>query len=1060
MRFEILGGLAVRDGDTSVPVPGAKQRALLGFLLVHRNRPIAAERIIDELWGANPPAKALNALQAKVSSLRSALAPGDPDRGRAILAARDGAYQLNVPVDMLDAARFAHLVGDGRRALDAGHTARAYALLEDALALWRGPPLPEYQDYPYAVAAAEALTAQWLGAVELHATAWLVTGGRPGVPDELALLLAEHPLRESLRALLMRTLARQGRQSEALTVFQEGRRLLRDELGIDPGPDLRAAQAEVLAQPESAGAATAVPSRLPAESTTFVGRVRQRQRLRDLLARERLVTVTGPGGIGKTRLVVHTLHTITQPADGVWFTDLRAIGDGTDRLTAVAEATLRVLRDRTGADLGVDETVRADPGRDALTRLCDRIGTSDLVLVLDNGEHVSAELAAFAHRLLADCPGARVVTTTRVVLGLPEESVLRLEPLPAPEPAASREARLASEAVALFCARARLDGETLSEDDLGHVAGIVRRADGVPLAIEVAAGLLRGLTLADLDAHLHAEQRLTLTDTIDRSWQLLTDEEIDLLSRVAVIEGPWCLDAAHALAAPQATHGEVVSVVARLVDRSLISHQPENTDLPYRLLDSIRAYALRRLRESPHLREVELAHATYFQVLAERTDRLLRGAEQPTAFRRLTAVHADLVTAIGTFGRHGRAADALRLASSLGWYWWLSGRRQDGRVVLEQAIAAVDEQTPDRAAAQAWAAALAFSDSDSALRTAAAVLDATSSDHWDAGLRMVAILTTDRLFQRGDPVQARALLDEISKIAERFDDEWLTAAARLMAGIGASLYGTPGQGRHCAEAALAGFTAAGDLWGQAQSLDLLAGIDEMIGDYDAARRARERVIELADHLGLADVRAYQLVRIGNLCGLAGELDAAEAHLLRARDLSRELGLASTTAYAVNGLGLILRRAGRPHEAKVHHEAALRHYRRVGSPSGVAFTCAAAGLAAAATGDLADARTWQRTALAAALRTGDQRAVALALEGLAVACPQLPSAAVLLGAAAALRDAAGAPRPAGEIPEADQAAAAVREELPAAAARAAAATGAEWADNLPALTERVGQLALD
>ncbi|MGH3466886.1 MAG: AfsR/SARP family transcriptional regulator, partial [Thermocrispum sp.] len=203
MRFDILGPLAVWDGSARVQVPGAKERALLGYLLVSAGQPISAERIIDELWGDQPPAKALNAVQAKVSSLRRALAPGEPDRGRALLAARDGGYQLAIPEDSVDAARFERLVADGRRALDANNTSRAFALLDVALSLWRGPPLPEFRTYLYAAAAADRLTALRLTAVEMHATAWLDTGGRPGLPDELAEVLEQHPLRESLRALVM-----------------------------------------------------------------------------------------------------------------------------------------------------------------------------------------------------------------------------------------------------------------------------------------------------------------------------------------------------------------------------------------------------------------------------------------------------------------------------------------------------------------------------------------------------------------------------------------------------------------------------------------------------------------------------------------------------------------------------------------------------------------------------------------------------------------------------------------------------------------------------------------
>lgn len=1076
MRFQVLGQLAVWNGSARVTIPGAKQRALLGYLLVNHGYPLPVDRIIEELWGAEAPSKARNALQAKVSSLRGALAPGEPERGRALLRADDGAYWLDVPNDAIDAARFEDLVSAARRAIDGDQVARAYGLLEEALALWQGEPLPELHDYGFAVNAADHLSGRYLTAVEMHATAWLSVGGSPDVPDRLVRTLAEHPLRESLRALTMRALARQGRQAEALTLFDDGRKLLADELGVDPGAELRTAHADVLAQRPESHAERAVV-RLPAESTSFVGRRHEERLLRDLLSRERLVTVAGPGGIGKTRLVVHTLATMTPPADGIWFTDLRGVaenGSSAERLNEIADVVLRTVRDRDGASLGSDERVITDRHRDPLARMCDGIGSRDAVLVLDNSEHVSDDVAALARQLLVQCPGLRLVTTTRVLLGLVEEAVLRLEPLAVPPADAGRDARLASEAVALFCARARLRAEELTDADLDRVAAIVSRTEGIPLAMEVAAGLLRSMTLADVADNLRADRELlqhgndcTLNDTIDRSWNLLSPDETELLARVATIEGRWGLDAAYALSAPSTPDSEVAATVARLVDRSLISYDPAAPLAPYRLLEAIRDYAARRLADHPEYGDITLAHAGYFLRLAGRTDPLLRGPEQPDAFALFGSAHADVLTAIRTFLDEGRPEEALRAAAALGWYWWLSGRRREGRSVLSGVLDWVpwpEASTPLALTARAWAGALGFTsgDAEEAVEECIRALDELPSREWDSGLFLVAILVADRLYQRGDPVRGRRFLDQIEDVAERVDDEWYTAAARFTAGVEAMLHGQVPVGRHFAEASLAGFCASEDVWGQTQALDLLAGFDETAGDYRAARRAREHVIDLAEALGLRDVHAYQLVRIGNLCALEGDLAAAERLLRHARDLAKQLGISSTVAYADNGLGLVLRRTGKPLEAQVRHEAALRHYRRIGSITGIAFTTTVIGLAASTAGNSREALRWQRKALRAAEASGDRRAVAFVLEGLAVALPvagdnACTEAAVLLGAANALRADAGAPRPAGEVVEIDQIEAEVRARLSPDELEQAALTGKSWAADRGVLAANVGEL---
>lgn len=1083
MWFGILGQLTVRDGSSRLTIPGTKQRALLALLLANHGQPVTAERLVDELWGEQIPAKARNALQAKVSGLRGALAPGDPERGRMLVRADDGGYWLDVDGDAIDAVRFGRQVTRARSAADAGDHAHALTLLDEALTLWRGEPIPELRDYPFAAVVAEHFTGQYLTAIELHATQWLADVGqddppalaghrRSDVADRLLRVLADHPLRESLRAAAMRVLARLGRQAEAIELFTAGRKLLVDQLGVDPGTELHAAHADVLApQPTSTNTDAAV-IQLPAETTSFVGRRQEEHQLRDLLDNSRLVTVTGPGGIGKTRLVVHTLAAMPVPANGIWFADLRDVGDcpsSTDRLSEIADAVLRTVRDRDGSHLGSDERVITERHRAPLHRMSDGIGDREAVLVLDNCEHVAADVAGVARQLLSNCPRLTLVTTTRALLGLPEEAALRLEPLPVPPADADRSASLASDAVRLFGARARWHVDELSDEQLRHATAVVRRTEGIPLAMEVAAGLLRSMPLADLAQHLHSDGQLlnhgidsTLSDTIDRSWRLLGTAETDLLTRVATIEGRWGLDAAYALSDPAAQRSHVAATVARLVDRSLVSYDPAAPMAPYRLLEPIRDYAARRLTGHRQRREISLAHAHYFRDLAERTDPMLRSAHQPDAFALLSANHTDVLTAIRTLLDEGQPHDALRAATSLGWFWWLSGRRRQGRAVLRHALATLpdtDAAIPLARNARAWAGAMGFTggDAEEAIEECITALGELPARQWDTCLVLVAILVADRLYQRGEPERGRRLVDGIEEVADRDADEWTVAAARLVAGIASMLNGRLDEGRHVAQAALAGFSESEDVWGQTQALDLLAGMDEMAGDYRGARHSRERVIELAEALGLRDVHAYQLVRIGNLCMLEGDLDAAERLLRHARDFARRLGIAGTVAYADNGIGQVLRRSGQPHQAQVRHEAALRHYRAIGSVSGVAFTSTMLGLAASAAGDDATALDWHRRALRAAHSSGDRRAVAIVLEGLAVATGPTDTATVLLGTAQALRADAGAQRPPGEVPDIDRVETEIVHTLAPDVVERGTLTGKTWANDVTTLPARVAEL---
>ncbi|MEU6849347.1 BTAD domain-containing putative transcriptional regulator [Actinacidiphila alni] len=551
--FGILGATRVVGADGGeVALGGPRRRALLALLLLDADRVVTAERLIDGLYGDEPPAGVGNAVQSQVSRLRQVLPVP--------LEGHPAGYRLAVDPDQVDAHRFRRLSTEGRAALVANDPGKAEELLREALALWRGPALADVGDAPFAAAQIVRLEELRTGAVEDRIEADLALGRHRSLVAELGELVAAHPLRERLRAQLMRALYGSGRQSEALEAYEEARRELADSLGADPGPELAAvhlavlrgdpallppaptpapvtvsAPAAVTGAPDpyrpgnvpretdtgdSAGAAGHVsrgtssatapadspaapggaPPRheLPAQLTSFVGRSTELERIGEQLARHRLVTLIGPGGAGKTRLAVEAAGRHPQDA---YFVPLAGIGDGSE----VAQAVLGALGLREGGLLGA-----AVPGGapDPVARIAAALGARPLLLVLDNCEHVVEDAARLAERLLAEAPGLRLLVTSREALGINGEMLSPVPTLDLPAPGSGREQALRSPAVRLFTERAvavRPDFDpTADPATLDAVLRLCTALDGLPLAIELAAARLRSLSATDIAERLGA----------------------------------------------------------------------------------------------------------------------------------------------------------------------------------------------------------------------------------------------------------------------------------------------------------------------------------------------------------------------------------------------------------------------------------------------------------------------------------------------------------------------------------------------------------------------------
>ncbi|MEU3618488.1 BTAD domain-containing putative transcriptional regulator [Streptomyces sp. NPDC006872] len=567
VRYRILGTTqAIRPDGTPVAVGGARLRALLTVLALRAGRSVPAGLLTEEVWAADPPADAPGALQALVGRLRRALGAG-------AIESAEGGYRLAAAPEDVDLHRFERLTGDGVRALADDDPAKAAVLLDDALALWHGPALA---DLPDRTAEAARWEARRLDALRARHTAAIALGQAEQALPELTALCDAHPLDESLQVLRLRALRDAGRTAQALVAYDAVRRLLADRLGTDPGHELRSLHAELLSPDDAPGSPPETPSipraphlpqlsqspqspppgNLRARLTSFVGREDDIEAIRGDLASARLVTLLGPGGAGKTRLSQEAAEAVRDTAsdtarDGVWLAELAPVADP----DAVPQAVLTAVgaRETVLYGAGAEEMrVGADRYDDPVERLVEHCARRRMLIILDNCEHVVEAAARLVEELLARCPQVTVLATSREPLGVPGELLRPLDPLP--EPVALR--LLADRGAA-----ARPGFRT--EDDPEACAEICSRLDGLPLAIELAAARLRMLTPRQIADRLDDRFRLltngsrtvlprqqTLRAVVDWSWDLLDEDERDVLARLSVFARGCDLTAVEAVCDP------------------------------------------------------------------------------------------------------------------------------------------------------------------------------------------------------------------------------------------------------------------------------------------------------------------------------------------------------------------------------------------------------------------------------------------------------------------------------------------------------------------------------
>ncbi|WP_344946913.1 AfsR/SARP family transcriptional regulator [Actinomadura miaoliensis] len=1051
MRIGILGPLEVVADGRPVEIGGARLRALLTRLALEAGRMVPAERLIEDLWEERAPHGAPNALQSLVSRLRAAFQEAGAGRDR--LESRRGAYRLAVPPEAVDAHDFEARI---RRARGLADPSARSAELRAALALWRGAALADASGLPFADGPAARLEGLRRAALDERIDADLALGRHAELIPELQALAAAEPLREPLRGRLMRALYGAGRQAEALAEYESIRSLLGERLGVDPSPDLEAVYLAVLrrdsalvpaaprpaaASPPPANGAPAegasgessgVPARtswdeaepgrrgnLRARLTSFIGRDHDLKAVDELLGGGRLVTLTGPGGSGKTRLSVEAgRRMLDRMPDGVWVVELAPIVDPAE----VPSAVLGALGMRETALIGTANRLLPEQA-DALDRLVAALARKRLLLLLDNCEHLLDAAARLADRVLAGCPGVRVLATSREPLGITGEALWPVPPLEPPPPDAGAAEAMTYPAVRLLADRAAAvrPGFTVTGANAPHVTRICRALDGMPLAIELAAARLRAMTPAQLAARLDDRFRLltggsrtalprhqTLRSVVEWSWELVSDAERALWRRLALFTGGATLESAEAVCAGDGLdRAEILDVLTGLVGKSLVSMVEQDGGEPrYGMLETVRAYGLERLAEAGEEGRLRRAHAEHFLRLAETAEPRLFRHDQLDWLARLAAEHDNTHAALYWAISAGEAALAVRFCAALGWYWFLRGNLSEHADALEDVA-----RLPGLPTDQSTAVALAMG-----AMTSLDMVDNSRVTQWLLRARDIC----EQLGEEPSHPVLRLMLatlelhlsgwspDRFPAIESLMDDPdpWVRGVARfarVQMGMGFGL--TEGLEEHV-EQSIAEFRAIGDRWGLSFVLTARAELQARRGRGREAVATLEQSMELSEALGGGTaMRLHATLALARQVFLLGDRARAEELLTAALRETERTGAKEGTGLVQQQLAELLRRAGEPEEASRRLARAEDLLARHSHGLLRALVLTSRAFLDLTRGDAERARSRLEKALREGVEAFDHMAVAAALVAMAhvaLADDDPERAAVLIGTADALR----------------------------------------------------------
>ncbi len=913
INVRLLGRLVIDvDGKRADDARlGDLGRKALAYLVLERRRPVPRHELADVLWGEDLPATWTSALRGVVSRLRATLA-GAGLTGPDVVRSQVGCYQLHLPAGaVVDVEQVEAGVEAAQRDLAvAPDRARAAAAAAAELASRQFLPGAGGEWVERRQAALAALRVRALELLAEAASAGGDAGAAVAAAEE-AIALA--PLRESAHQRLMAAHAGAGNRAAALRAYESCRHVLAEELGVSPSPVTYDLYVRLLRDDNEPATPAGTRTNLPPERTSFVGREDQIDELRRLLGSTRLLSLTGPGGVGKSRLALRVAEALVEDhPDGVWLVELAGLGDP----VLVPQQVLSVL--------GVPEAT-GPTAADAVARhLADR----NVLLVVDNCEHLVDACAGLADTILRTSSQTRILATSREPLGVPGETTWRVPPLLAPDADADvdLDGLLSYGAARLFVDRAHAAAPDLDlRLSVADIALICARLEGIPLAIELAAARTRVLSPAQIADRLGDQLGLlvggprlgpgrhqTLRAAIDWSYEALSSAEQALFTRLSVFAGGWDLDAAEAVCGD----GDIVESLAALVDKSLVVVDRRHRRPRYRMLETLRQYAAECLAELGETAATRTRHLAWAVELAATGEVRLQGDEQAAWLEVLDDEHDNLRAAMDRAAADGRTEDGLRLAAALVRFWEIRGFLGQGRARLEAFASTPGGPPALRAKALTAAAVLAQRQGDFAgARRAyqeALVVQRAQDDR--VGMATALHGLANLAVNDGDVVTAHALFEENLAIARELGATRMEAASLMNLGVVAHSSFMRGlrdaddagpEAHRWYRASLAAYEALGDQYGQALALENLGTLTRLQpGDPEAALRLHEQCLAirraLGDRLGIADSARY----IAALAIRTGDVATARKLHEERLAIERDLDNAAHVGEALTDLGEI------------------------------------------------------------------------------------------------------------------------------------------------------------
>jgi predicted ATPase/DNA-binding SARP family transcriptional activator len=987
LQIQLFGAFDVRVNG--VPIPPLRSRKvqwLLALLILRHGQALDRAWLAGTLWPESAHSQALYNLRQSLSNLRHVLG----ETGLCLHAPMVNALSLDLTRARVDVLAF-----------DAAIAAGDETSLEHAVALYRGPLLEGCAE-EWVFSERRTCEESYLCALERLADMALSRGEGSAAVTYLRAAIQTDPFRERAQRALIQALASVGDYGAAVQTYRDLRLLLRRELNTDPDPEtvtlfqhIRSeARRLTLVRPSVSIEPAPAPSRqLPSPLTALVGRRPEVEQIVTTLRTVRLLTLTGSGGVGKTRLAIAVAEEVAEEyPDGVFFVDLAPLSDP----ALIAQSVATVLQ------------VREEPGRSTLLTLREHLQSKTLLLLLDNCEHLLDPCASVVDAILHNCSGVDILATSRQILGLTGEVRWTVPPLTTPaltsltyksrhSPKEWLSLLSEYEAVALFVIRAQQAQPTfqMSARNAEAIAQICFHLEGIPLALELAAARVRTLSVEDIKSRLDNRFRLltggsrtalprqqTLRALIDWSYDLLNAQERTLLCRLSVFAGGCTLQAAeHICSGEAAQQGsgesiedwEVLDVLASLVDKSLVQVEEQEGCVRYRMLETMRQYAAEKLPQNGEAQTLKSRHRDFFLALAEEAEPRLMGPDQALWFDRLETEHDNLRTAL--HWERGEAAQ--RLAGALWRFWMVRGYLSEGRERLTIALSHPQSQgsTAIRAKTLSGAGTLAR--------------------------------------QQGDYASAQRLYEESLAIRRELADRPGIAASLGSLGTMAYTRGDYAAARALYEESLAIQHELGDKHSITGSLTGLGAVAYSQGDYVGARKYHEESLAMRRELGDRLEVAKALGSLGVLVGSQGDYLAARGVFEESLAIRHELGDEQGIAWSLDNLGMVACALCEYASARALHEDGLKIQRELGDRHGIAGSLAGLGAIAYNQGDYAMAQSRHRESLVLKQELGDWQGIAYSLAAFAALASvqeQTNRAARLWGAAEALRERLHVPLP--------------------------------------------------